>query len=101
VVVTACDQPDLTGPLVANLIAEIAAGAVAAVAETPDGRRHPLPVAWRADQAPWLEGLVAGGARRADAPLAEVAVATVPVSARSVADLDTPEEVASRREGAP
>jgi molybdopterin-guanine dinucleotide biosynthesis protein A len=100
-VVAACDQPDLSDVLIAGLIAAVAEGAEVAVGETADGRRHPLPTAWRVDRAAWLERLVEEGARRADAPLASLDVASVATTGRQVADLDTPEQVASRRSEAP
>jgi molybdopterin-guanine dinucleotide biosynthesis protein A len=98
VVVAACDQPDLSGPLVASLVQALdaAPSADAAIAATTDGRRHPLPAAWRARAAARVAALVEGGARRADAPLGE---RTVVVSARpqELIDLDDAEALARWR----
>ncbi|WP_426572958.1 molybdenum cofactor guanylyltransferase [Aquihabitans sp. McL0605] len=96
VVVAACDQPNLTGPLVRRLVDALLAapstiGAAAAI--TADGRRHPLPSAWRASAGPALVALIDGGARRADAGFGAVGVIDVAADDEVLIDLDTPDDV--------
>lgn len=96
VLVTACDQPDLTGAVLRDLVdALVAAGPdhLVAAPVTPDGRRHPLPAAWRASAGDLLEQLVAGGARRADAGFGPGNVVDVPADPRALRDVDTPEDL--------
>lgn len=104
VVVAACDQPDLAPGLVRRLVDALAAAGTAtgvAVPRTADGRRQPFPAAWRATAAPIVSGLVAQGARRADAAHDAVGVVEVPAQASELADLDAPEDLARRRMGDP
>lgn len=99
-VVAACDQPDLTAELVAALVAALddaPVAAVAAVPVSPDGRRHPFPSAWRVSAAAGVERLVAGGARRMHDAL-DLGVVAVPTDPEVLADLDTPAELAARRD---
>lgn len=102
IVVAACDQPDLEGTLIRALVDALRAAGpdrLVAAPVTADGRRHPLPAAWRAGAGPLLEGLVAGGARRADAGFGPGAVVEVPADAAAVRDIDTPEELGQRTAG--
>jgi len=50
VAMVACDQPWLTGPLLAGLVTAVDTDPTVdvAVPRTPDGRRHPFPSVWRA-----------------------------------------------------
>ncbi len=100
VVVAPCDQPDLTGGLVRDLVAALERAQVA-VPMTPDGRRHPLPTAWRLDAADVVARRFARGDRRADAAHADLVVASVAADPWALADLDTPEQVAVRRQASP
>ena len=117
VVVAACDTPDLGAELVHRLIGALRAAppeVVAAAPVTPDGRRHPLPSAWRATVGPQLEHLVSTGALRADAvPFPEDvaegsavvrggradagfalgAVVDVDATSQDLRDIDTPEDL--------
>jgi molybdopterin-guanine dinucleotide biosynthesis protein A len=100
VVVAACDQPDLTGELVASLVRALRAAppsVEAAAPITPDGRRHPFPSAWRATAAGALVALVDGGARRAADAFSVTSTVDVPTGPGALADLDTPADVASWR----
>lgn len=92
VVVAACDQPALTGDLLASLVAGLDADATidVMVTRTPDGRRQPFPSAWRAGVADRLVALVEGGARRADAGLGVIASGSVDVAPAAIADIDRP-----------
>ena len=96
VVVAACDQPwlDAAGlsALVAALVGHPQAGAAAP--RTPDGRVHPLPSAWRTNTGKRLTTLMAGGARRADAGFGLVTLVEVPFDQLSLADADTPGDLA-------
>lgn len=95
-VVAACDQPAMHGDAVVRLVAALEAappGVGAAAFVTPDGRRHPLPSAWRVGVADALASLVEGGARRADAGFDPLGVVEVPIGPEVLVDLDTPAEV--------
>ena len=96
VVVAACDQPDLTGALVAALLGALAgapAEAVGAAVRTADGRRHPFPSAWRATAGPALAALVDAGSRRADAAFSIGPIVDIEAAEAALADLDTPDDV--------
>jgi molybdopterin-guanine dinucleotide biosynthesis protein A len=100
IVVAACDQPDLTGELVASLVQALRAAppsVEAAAPITPDGRRHPFPSAWRVTAADALVALVDGGARRAADAFSVANPIDVPTGHGALADLDTPADVASWR----
>jgi len=111
VLVSACDQPNLTAEvfdlLHARLLAAGAgrggagAGGVAvpdgltvagAVTVAADGRRNPFPAAWLTAGAAGLRALVSAGHRRADAAF-ELGVETVAVAGEVVADVDRPEDL--------
>ncbi len=103
VVVAACDQPSLTASSIRSLVdAATGPGArsgtpvAGTVAVTPDGRRHPFPSVWATSAAPALRGLVAQGARRADAAWG-LGVAEVAVEPGLVVDIDTPGELRAHR----
>lgn len=99
-VVAACDQPDLTAELVVALVAALdhaPDAAMAAVPVSPDGRHHPFPSAWRVAAAAAVERLVAAGARRMHDAL-DLGVVAVPTAPEVLADLDTPAELAARRD---
>ena len=99
IVVAACDQPDLTGDLIARLVLALdgaAAGVVVAAPRSADGRRGFLPTAWRAGAGPLLQRAVEAGERRADAGFSLGGVVDVAVSGALLQDLDTPEEVLAR-----
>lgn len=97
-VVAPCDQPHLDAATVGSLLDALAAApddVVVAVAVTPDGRRQPLPAAWRCRAADGLVALVEAGERRADAGLVRLGVVTVAVGPGPLADVDTPEDLAA------
>ena len=99
IVVAACDQPDVTGALIADLVRALVGAAddvVAAAPRSADGRREPLPTAWRAGAGPLLQRAVEAGERRADAGFGLGGVVDVGVSDDELRDLDTPEEVLAR-----
>ncbi|MFN8019572.1 MAG: hypothetical protein U0P45_15830 [Acidimicrobiales bacterium] len=118
VVVAARRHPDLGAELVHRMIGALRAAppaVVAAAPVTPDGRRHPLPSAWRATAGPKLERLVSSGALRpdslpypeevggqapvevrggrADAGFALGEVVDVPATHQDLRDIDTPEDL--------
>ena len=116
VVVAACDTPDLGAELVHRMIGALRSAppeVVAAAPVTPDGRRHPLPTAWRATAGPMLEDLVTSGAWRADTiPFPEAAdeapyvrggradagfslggVVDVSATHQDLRDIDTPDDL--------
>lgn len=96
VVVAACDQPQLSGELVADLVAALRTAppeCLVAAPVTPDGRRHPLPSVWRSVAGPLLEQLVEGGARRADSGFGPGRVTDVPASEAELRDIDSPGEL--------
>ncbi|CAN5905537.1 hypothetical protein BH23ACT2_BH23ACT2_26500 [soil metagenome] len=98
VVVAACDQPDLTGGLVASLVAAVRAApptVAVAVPVTPDGRRHLFPSAWRATAAGELAALIERGSRRATDALSVANAVEVPTGGTVLVDLDTPADLAS------
>lgn len=99
VVVAACDQPWLTGAVVADLAAATTTdGARAkpqvAVAFGAGRRRQPFPSAWPRQLAGPLVHLFEQGARRADAGFAVGEVVDVTVAADLLADVDTPADLA-------
>jgi molybdopterin-guanine dinucleotide biosynthesis protein A len=97
VVVAACDQPDLAPELLAALVASLHAApddAVASAVRTADGRLHPFPSAWRSSASEALAALVDAGERRADAAFTCGPIIELPAAPESVADLDTPADVA-------
>lgn len=101
VVVAACDQPDLTGGVIVDLIAALRgapATIVAAAPVTPDGQRHPLPSAWRASAGAALEQLVGSGAREALAAFDRLPVVDVAASEAELRDVDTKAELLARAE---
>lgn len=104
VLVAACDQPGLTPAVLRGLLDHLeapgGAGAVVAVPVTPDGRRHPLPAAYRQEASGALRDLVRAGERRASAGFDVLAVAEVAVRQRDIEDLDTPADVARWAAGA-
>lgn len=94
VVVAACDQPSLTGSTLSCLVDALAVAPAhvgAARLQTPDGRLHPLPSAWRAQVAagPVVE-LFRSGERRIGAAFDAVAVLDVAGDPHDIVDLDTP-----------
>lgn len=96
VVVAACDQPDLTGEVVAALVHALAgapAEVVGAAVTTSDGIRQPFPSAWRVAASAALVDAVDGGARRADAAFALGPVVQVDGPDAPLQDLDTPDDV--------
>ncbi|MCU1370183.1 MAG: molybdenum cofactor guanylyltransferase [Ilumatobacteraceae bacterium] len=96
VVVAACDQPDLSGALVADLAHALVSGpaeARACAVRTPDGRLQPFPSAWRTGAAAALVELVEAGERRADAAFGIGPVIEVAAPADLLADLDTPDDL--------
>lgn len=96
VVVAACDQPDLTGAVIADLVQALHGAppeVVACAVAEPDGRRHPFPSAWRTTAAPSLVALVERGKRRADAAFSVGSVADVDAPVAALEDLDTPDDV--------
>jgi molybdopterin-guanine dinucleotide biosynthesis protein A len=101
VVVAACDQPDLTARLLAELIHGLATAppeVVASAPRTADGRVHPFPSAWRTGVGSALSALVDGGERRAGAALGIGPVVEVPAAPEALVDLDTPADLAAWRE---
>jgi molybdopterin-guanine dinucleotide biosynthesis protein A len=97
--VAACDQPDLDAValrlLIDALASEDRAMAAAACFSTDDGRRHPLPSAWRLDLTAGPVGrLHAGGERRIGAAFDAVATVELPTGGDELIDLDTPSDVA-------
>lgn len=101
VVVAACDQPDLGGGLVVDLIEALRrapSSTVAAAPVTSDGRRHPLPSAWRASAGPLLERLVMSGAREALAAFEQFPVVDVAATDAEVRDIDTKAELVAHAE---
>jgi molybdopterin-guanine dinucleotide biosynthesis protein A len=103
-VVAPCDQPHLDAATVRSLLEALDAAAddvAVAVPVTPDGRRHPLPAAWRCRVAAEVAALVEAGERRADAGFDRLGVVTVAVAAAPLADVDTPEDLAALPAAAP
>jgi molybdopterin-guanine dinucleotide biosynthesis protein A len=99
-VVAACDQPDLTAALVDDLVHALVHAPpelAGAVPQTPDGRAHPFPSAWRVAAAEGVEALVAGGARRMSAAF-DLGVVRVPAGADELLDLDTRADLTTRRD---
>ncbi len=96
VVVAACDQPDLTGAVIADLVHALHGApdeVIAAAVVTADGRRQPFPSAWRTAAAPALIGLVDDGARRSDAAFSVGRTVEIEAPTAVVEDLDTPDDV--------
>jgi molybdopterin-guanine dinucleotide biosynthesis protein A len=98
--VAACDQPALDARTLRSLVDALAGqdGATdveAACFVTSDGRRHPLPSAWRPDRAAGpVRQLYTGGERRLGAAFDAVATVQLPTGGVDLIDLDTPEELA-------
>jgi molybdopterin-guanine dinucleotide biosynthesis protein A len=104
VVVAPCDQVGLTPELVAALVRSVRSTTDqvwAARPVTDDGRRHPLPAAWRLLAGPTLRQLVEAGQRRADGGFAAIPTAEVSASTSDLADLDTPDDLRRWRETHP
>lgn len=100
IVVAPCDQPDLQPELIARLVAALAdapSTVIAAAPVTPDGRRHPVPAAWRRAAGHLLLQAFEGGERRADAGFRLGDVVAVPAGTDELRDLDTPIQVAARQ----
>jgi molybdopterin-guanine dinucleotide biosynthesis protein A len=96
VVVAPCDLPRLDAASVRRLVDALGVGgATVAVGRTPDGRRQPLPAAWRAAAADGVVQAVEGGHRRADALLDALGARTVDLPSGPLVDVDTPADLAT------
>lgn len=102
VLVAACDQPELVPAGLAALVAALdqpGEEALAARFATADGRRHPLPSAWRVDLAAGsVADLHAAGERRIGAAFDAVTTVELFADGADLFDLDTPADLARWQE---
>jgi len=92
VVVVAGDQPWIDPVDVEALVAALAADdrLTAVIGDVGDGRLQPFPSAWRRSAGPGLAALVESGRLGVIDALGSVSTTSIPVSTRTVADVDEP-----------
>ena len=91
----ACDLPFLTTAALRTLLAARSPDADAVVAETPDGRRHPLCACYRRRILPAVEAQLAAGAFALHALLEKAAVLYVPLPEQPLRNVNARADLAA------